>query len=160
MDSFSKFKEWVNEHVPMLAVVYENKYVGMAYDRFASLPPKQQRQVMIGVGLGIVAIITGFILSSYLSLWTYSGRADKYYQRIYECGPGSGRVPLSDRRGRVMEFNRPKISTIFICIGLFLFFLLICFPYQNLKGYIFGRIFKETGITVVADDIYPSFFGW
>jgi hypothetical protein len=82
MDSISKFKEWVNEHVPFLAVVYENKYVGMAYDRFASLPPKQQRQVMLGVSLGIVAIIVGFILSSYLSLWSYSGRSDKSYQMI------------------------------------------------------------------------------
>jgi hypothetical protein len=82
MDTFSKFKEWVNEHVPILAVLYENKYVGMAYDRFASLPPKQQRQVMIGVALGFVAIVTGFILSSYFSLWSYSSRVDKSAEMI------------------------------------------------------------------------------
>jgi hypothetical protein len=82
MASFSKFKEWVNEHIPMLAVVYENKYVGMAYDRFASLPPKQQRQVMLGVVLGFVAIVTGFILSSYWSLWSYSSRVDKSGEMI------------------------------------------------------------------------------
>ena len=40
MDSLEKAKEWVRENVPMLSQVWENKYVGMAYDRFASLPPR------------------------------------------------------------------------------------------------------------------------
>jgi type II secretion system protein N len=59
-----------------------------------------------------------------------------------------------------MAMERPKLSTVLICIGLFLIFLLFSFPFQNLKGFIFGRVYKETGITLVADNIYLSVFGW
>jgi type II secretion system protein N len=54
----------------------------------------------------------------------------------------------------------PKASTIFTSLGLFLIFLLLIFPFQNLKGWIFGQIYSSTGILIVADEIYPSFFGW
>ena len=55
---------------------------------------------------------------------------------------------------------RPKLSTIFICIGLFFFFLLFRFPYQNVRGWLFGTIYKSTGVYVIADEIYLSIFGW
>lgn len=75
MDSWTKVKEWVNENAPMLAVLYQNKYVGMAYDRFASLQAKQQKQVIFGSAGGLVAIVLGYIFLSYLSLWGSSGQA-------------------------------------------------------------------------------------
>lgn len=77
MDSVTKFKEWVNEHVPMLAVIYENKYVGMAYDRFASLPPKQQKQVILSVFGTLIAFVFLFLFSAYLTLWSFSGKVSK-----------------------------------------------------------------------------------
>lgn len=59
-----------------------------------------------------------------------------------------------------MAITRPKASTIAICIALFFFFILITFPFGNLRGAIFGKIYKTTGIVLIADEIYPSFFGW
>lgn len=56
--------------------------------------------------------------------------------------------------------KKPQLSTIAICIGLFFIFLALAFPFQNLKGYIFGKIYSATRILIVAEDIYPSFFGW
>ena len=56
----------------MLTRIYENKYVGMAYDRFASLPPNQQKKLIfstIGIGFGVVSI---YLLTSYLALWSMS----------------------------------------------------------------------------------------
>jgi len=55
---------------------------------------------------------------------------------------------------------RPQFKTVVLCLGLFLFFLMIRFPYQNFRGYVFGKIFEATRILIVAEDIYPSFFGW
>jgi hypothetical protein len=75
MDGWTKVKEWVNENAPMLAVVYNNKYVGMGYDRFASLPPKQQKQVLLGTAGGMVGIVVIYLFFSYLSLWSTSGKA-------------------------------------------------------------------------------------
>lgn len=79
MDKWTKVKEWVNENAPMLAGLYNNKYVGMGYDRFASLPPKQQKQVLLGVVGGFFAIVFGYLLYSYLSLWSYSSKAKDSY---------------------------------------------------------------------------------
>lgn len=70
MDRMAKVKEWINENAPMLNKVYQNKYVGMAYDRFASLPPSQQKQIIVGSFGAIVAMIAGYLLLSYLSLWS------------------------------------------------------------------------------------------
>lgn len=55
---------------------------------------------------------------------------------------------------------RPQLKTILLCIGLFIFFLILRFPYQNFRGYLFGQIFNATRILIVADDIYPSLLGW
>ena len=42
MTSIGKAKEWIDTHFPSLKVIYENKYVGMVYDRFAALPGESQ----------------------------------------------------------------------------------------------------------------------
>ncbi len=59
-----------------------------------------------------------------------------------------------------MKIQRPKLSTIAICIGLFFFFLILLFPLQYLKGYIFTQIYQNTRILINAEDIYISFLGW
>lgn len=56
--------------------------------------------------------------------------------------------------------RKPKLSTIVIIGTLFLISFLFVFPFQNLKGYVFEKIYKQTSILIVADDIYPSFLGW
>jgi type II secretion system protein N len=54
----------------------------------------------------------------------------------------------------------PKASTILAATGLFFFFLLLEFPYQNLRGYLFGQIYKNTHIFITADDLSLTLFGW
>lgn len=56
--------------------------------------------------------------------------------------------------------RRPSLKMIFVCIGLFFFFLVMRFPFQSLQGYVFGKIQKETGVILVAEDMYLSLFGW
>ncbi len=73
----SRVKDWINEHIPMLTTLYQNKYSGMIYDRFASLPPKQQRQLLLGIFCGFALLILGYLFSSYLSLWSASIRISK-----------------------------------------------------------------------------------
>jgi|GEM_PF-1445827 len=82
MDTVAKIKEWINENAPILTNVYQNKYVGMAYDRFASLPPTQQRQVVTGFFIGIIALIMLVLGSSYFSLWASSRKAKKSYVMV------------------------------------------------------------------------------
>jgi len=79
MDKWTKAKEWINENAPMLANVYQNKYVGMGYDHFASLPAKQQKQVILGSLGALFALIFGYLLWSYLSLWSSSSSAKESY---------------------------------------------------------------------------------
>ena len=64
------FHNWIMERAPMLAKLYQNKYIAMLYDRFASLPPKQQRQVLLTTGLVVVVAISATLGSSYWSLWS------------------------------------------------------------------------------------------
>jgi type II secretory pathway pseudopilin PulG len=77
MDNITKIKGWIEQNVPMLKVVYENKYVGMGYDRFASLPSQQQRNVLLGTFSGLIAIIFLFLLSFYLGYWRSASKAEK-----------------------------------------------------------------------------------
>ncbi len=51
-------------------------------------------------------------------------------------------------------------STILICVGLFFFFLVVRFPFQNLRGFIFTKIYKQTGVLIVSEDMYLTLFGW
>lgn len=82
MEKWVKIKEWINENAPLLANVYQNKYVGMAYDRFASLPPKQQKQTILGVLGALASLVVGFLLFSYLSLWSSSNQAKDSYAMV------------------------------------------------------------------------------
>lgn len=56
--------------------------------------------------------------------------------------------------------KKPKLSTIAICVGLFLIFFALAFPFQNLKGKAFEYILKNTGILIVAEDLRPTLLGW
>lgn len=72
MEQTSKLKTWIREQVPMLTLLYENKYVGMAYDRFGSLPPAQQRRLIFAT-IGILAGgVTLYLALAYFSLWSLS----------------------------------------------------------------------------------------
>lgn len=77
MNKITKIKEWINQNAPMLAHLYENKYVGMVYDRFASLPANRQRQVILGSFAGIGLIVFGVLFGLYLSFWGEVSKADK-----------------------------------------------------------------------------------
>ncbi len=84
MDFTSKIKAWINENAPMLSVVYQNKYVGMAYDRFASFNPREQKTIILGSVGGIFLIIFSYLFFSYLSLWGGSEKSERAYQMINE----------------------------------------------------------------------------
>ena len=47
----------------------------MLYDRFASLPSTQQKQVLIGGVAGVFLLIFGVVFSTYMTLWTFSGKS-------------------------------------------------------------------------------------
>jgi len=66
----------------MFAVLYQNKYVGMAYDRFASLEPRQQKQVILGVigFLGFIFFL--FVGTAYWALWSSSHKAKQAYEMV------------------------------------------------------------------------------
>ncbi len=72
MEMVQKAREWVKENAPMLSTVYENKYVGMAYDRFASLPAKQQKQLIVSFLGGVLFLAVGYLLYAYIGLWYLS----------------------------------------------------------------------------------------
>jgi hypothetical protein len=74
MEQTGKLKSWIKEQAPMLAVLYENKYVGMAYDRFASLPPTQQRRLIFTVIGGVFGAISLYLLVAYYTLWSVSSQ--------------------------------------------------------------------------------------
>lgn len=77
MDNITKAKDWIKKNAPMLAVLYENKYVGMLYDRFASLPPQRQRHVILGAFGAVGLLVFSVLLSLYLSVWSEISKADK-----------------------------------------------------------------------------------
>lgn len=79
---FSRVHNWIMERAPMLANVYQNKYVAMLYDRFASLPPKQQRQVLSGTMLGILLVVSLMLGTSYWTLWNMSSLSKKNSEMI------------------------------------------------------------------------------
>ena len=77
MEKWNQIKDWIKQNAPMLAVVYENKYVGMIYDRFGSLPPSQQRQVIIGSAAGVVFFVFLVVMTTYFSYWSSASSAAK-----------------------------------------------------------------------------------
>lgn len=58
----------------MLTLLYENKYVGMAYDRFASLPPTQQKRLIFIFMGSLFGGATLYLLISYYTLWSISSQ--------------------------------------------------------------------------------------
>ncbi len=56
--------------------------------------------------------------------------------------------------------SKPSKQTIVICVFIFLFFLLLQFPFKNFRGQIFETVYKNTGVLISSDDIGLSFFGW
>lgn len=81
-DGIQKFKSWMNENAPTLTIIYDNKYVGMAYDRFASLPPRQQKQAILGGFGAVVGLFVLYILSAYWSLWGVRSQISDYHSMI------------------------------------------------------------------------------
>lgn len=82
MEGINKIKTWIAENAPMLQGLYQNKYVGMLYDRFASLPARKQKQALLTVLGGGIGAIVLFIGIAYLSLWSLSGKSKDYYSMV------------------------------------------------------------------------------
>jgi hypothetical protein len=80
MESVTKIKTWIDEKAPGLAIIYQNKYVGMLYDRFASLPPKKQKQLVLGSIAACVAVVSLYLISSYISFWSTSSATQQIYE--------------------------------------------------------------------------------
>ena len=59
-----------------------------------------------------------------------------------------------------MRFLGTRAGKIAAGIALFLFFVVWTFPYQNLRGYVFGKIYATTRIYMSSDDMTLSLFGW
>ena len=55
---------------------------------------------------------------------------------------------------------KPNSGTIIFAIFLFFIFLIIRFPYHNLKGWVFNKVYQSTGIHISAEELYPVFIGW
>ncbi len=53
-----------------------------------------------------------------------------------------------------------NIKTIFICVIIFVFFLLVTFPFKNLSNYIYTQVYNSTGVILLAEDLYFTFWGW
>ncbi|MFM8316686.1 MAG: hypothetical protein ACKOA8_20585 [Deltaproteobacteria bacterium] len=79
MEGTNKIRNWINEKAPALNAIYQNKYVGMVYDRFASLPPKKQKNVLFWSLGGFLGVGFVFLLTSYLSLWSTSSETQNIY---------------------------------------------------------------------------------
>lgn len=79
MQSGTGIKNWIEAKAPSLAVLYQNKYVGMFYDRFASLPAKKQKQWVLTI-FGITAgSILFYLVWSYWSLWSLTSSTHDIY---------------------------------------------------------------------------------
>lgn len=110
MSMSTKIKNWLRENAPMVTKVYENKYVEMLYDRYASLPPNQQKHVTMAAVGGSILIIVGYLVSSYLSLWAYSRDISHAQQMISllqeyqrESSSRGGQMELLERSGRLSQ---------------------------------------------------------
>lgn len=75
MSTKDKIKLWIREQVPMLTLVYENKYIAMASDRFASLPPKTQKHILMGMVVGCFGFAVIFLIANYIQLFRINSRA-------------------------------------------------------------------------------------
>ncbi|MBY0369844.1 hypothetical protein K2X33_04100 [bacterium] len=82
MINTDRAKDWIRENIPMLTILFENKYVGMLYDRFASLAPTKQKQVIVGTAGGILAIVMIHLLFSYVSLWSSNSQVRQAQEMV------------------------------------------------------------------------------
>lgn len=73
----TKIKSWVSENLPVLSIVYQNKYVAMIYDRFASLDPKKQKRILLTIFIGVLVLVIGYLISSYIALWHIKSQISK-----------------------------------------------------------------------------------
>jgi type II secretion system protein N len=55
--------------------------------------------------------------------------------------------------------KKGTVPKILAFVVLFLLTLFVFFPINNLRGYIFDRVFKESGILLVSDSMYFSILG-
>ncbi len=78
----SRIHGWIMERAPMLANVYQNKYIAMLYDRFASLTPDKQKKTLAGVAIGFLVLSSLILGSSYWNLWTTTARSRKNNEMI------------------------------------------------------------------------------
>jgi hypothetical protein len=78
MSRADAIKSWVKENAPILTQVFDNKYVGMLYDRFASLSVKRQKQVILASIASVVLLIAFYLVSSYWSMWVRASRISDY----------------------------------------------------------------------------------
>lgn len=74
MMSLEKTKDWIRENIPMLMIFFENKYIGMVSDRFASLAPTKQKQVIMGTALGVMGLVMLHLMVSYFGLYRESSQ--------------------------------------------------------------------------------------
>ncbi len=82
MMNVERAKDWIRENVPMLMVLVENKYIGMLYDRFASLPGAKQKQVIVGTVGGVMGLIMIHLLYSYFSLWSMQRQISQSHSMV------------------------------------------------------------------------------
>lgn len=74
MIGVDKAKDWVRENAPLFIGLFENKYLGMLYDRFGSLPATKQKQVILGGGAAIIGILVLHLTYTYVGLWSYHSK--------------------------------------------------------------------------------------
>lgn len=56
--------------------------------------------------------------------------------------------------------NKKTIGTVILCFSIFLFFFILKFPFENLKGHLFQTIYKQTRIVLLAESLRPALLGW
>lgn len=115
MENINRLREWLKENAPMLTHLYQNKYVGMVYDRFASLPINQQKQVVMGSFVTIILSIILYFAFAYLALWGNSSKISEtqemvnlllQYQR--NLREKSGELKNLDRNSRLLTAGQLK----------------------------------------------------
>ncbi len=82
MIGIEKIKDWIRENIPMLTVLFENKYLGMLYDRFASLPGGKQKRVILGSLGAFLGLIMLHLLSSYIGLWSTHSQTNQSQEMV------------------------------------------------------------------------------
>jgi len=56
--------------------------------------------------------------------------------------------------------KKKKFWNVLLCIGIYLLFVLLLFPFQNLRGKLFDTVYKNSRITLQSDDMGIALLGW